>query len=134
MTEQNTAQTMVWPRLRLADWAGTKETLHMWTQIVGKIRMAHAPMVNHWWHVTLYVSPRGLATSTIPYRGGAFDIELDFLDHQLDIRTSDGRRRQVALAPKPVAQFYTETMDAWPAWRSGPASTPRRTRCTRDTF
>ena len=112
MTEQNTAQTMVWPRLRLADWAGTKETLHMWTQIVGKIRMAHAPMVNHWWHVTLYVSPRGLTTSAIPYRDGVFDVEFDFLDHQLHIRTSDGRRRWVALAPKPVAQFYAETMDA----------------------
>jgi hypothetical protein len=112
MTEQNTAQIQGWPQLRLRDWTDTKNTLHMWTQIVGKIRMAHAPMVNHWWHVTLYISPRGLTTSTIPYRNGAFDIEFDFLDHQLHLRTTDGRRQQVALAPKPVAQFYTETMHA----------------------
>src|SRR3954451_5085396 len=71
-----------WPRLRVAGWADTKDTLHMWTQIVGKIRMAHAPAVNHWWHVTLYPSARGLTTSAVPYRDGAFDIEFDFLDHQ----------------------------------------------------
>src|SRR5438034_5777451 len=112
MTDQNTTRTPAWPRLRLADWTATKDTLHMWTQIVGKVRMAHAPMVNHWWHVTLYVSPRGLTTSAIPYRDGAFDIEFDFVDHELHIRTSDGRRGDVALAPKPVARFYTETMAA----------------------
>ncbi|GAB1640065.1 DUF5996 family protein [Krasilnikovia sp. MM14-A1259] len=112
MTKHSTTQTRVWPRLRIDDWADTKDTVHMWTQIVGKIRMAHTPPVNHWWHVTLYVSPRGLTTSTIPYRDAAFDIEFDFLDHQLHLRTTDGRRRQVRLAPKPVARFYTETMDA----------------------
>ena len=100
----------VWPRLRLADWADTKDPLHMWTQIVGKVRMAYAPRVNHWWHVTFYVSPRGLTTSTIPYRDGGFDAEFDCHDHQLHIRTSDGRGRAVALTAKPVAQFYTETM------------------------
>jgi hypothetical protein len=102
----------VWPRLRLSDWADTKDTLHMWTQIVGKVRMAHAPMVNHWWQVTLYLSARGLTTSTIPYRDGGFDIEFDFLDHHLHIRTSDDRRAGVALAAKPVSRFYAETMDA----------------------
>jgi hypothetical protein len=112
MAEHKTAQGPGWPRLRLSDWADTKDTLHMWTQIIGKVRMAHAPAVNHWWHVTLYVSPRGLTTSTIPYRDEAFDIEFDLIDHRLHIRTSDGRHRQLALAPKPVAQFYTETMDA----------------------
>jgi hypothetical protein len=71
---------------------------------------AHAPALNHWWHVTLYVSPRGLTTGSIPYRDGAFDIEFDFVDHRLHIRTSDGRRRHVALEPKPVAQFYAETV------------------------
>ena len=101
-----------WPRLRLADWAETRETLHMWTQIVGKVRMAYAPPVNHWWHVTLYPSARGLTTSAVPYRDGAFDIEFDFLGHQLRLRTSDGRSRSVALAPKPVAVFYRETMAA----------------------
>jgi Family of unknown function (DUF5996) len=106
------AQIPAWPRLRLADWADVKDTLHMWTQIIGKIRMAHAPALNHWWHVTLYVSPSGLTTGAIPYREGAFDIEFDFVDHQLHIRTNDGRRGHVALGPKPVAQFFTETMAA----------------------
>src|SRR4051812_41660162 len=101
-----------WPRLRVADWADTKDTLHMWTQIVGKIRMAHAPAVNHWWHVALYPSARGLTTSAMPYRDGAFEIEFDFLDEQLYLRTTDGRSRSVALEPKPVSVFYAETMDA----------------------
>jgi hypothetical protein len=101
-----------WPRLRVADWTDTRDTLHMWTQIVGKIRMAHAPAVNHWWHVTLYPSARGLTTSAVPYRDGSFDIEFDFLDDRLIVRTSDGRSRTVALAPRPVAEFYRETMAA----------------------
>jgi len=101
-----------WPRLRLADWAETRATLHMWTQIVGKVRMAHAPLLNHWWQVTLYVSPRGLTTSAVPYRDGAFDIEFDFVDHVLRVRSSDGGSRTVALAPKPVADFYAQTMTA----------------------
>ncbi|MGP3976196.1 DUF5996 family protein [Streptomyces sp. 8N114] len=101
-----------WPKLRVADWTGTRDTLHMWTQIVGKIRLAHAPLVNHWWQVTLYVTPRGLTTSTIPYGTGAFDIEFDFIDHQLHIRTSEGTARRLELEPKPVAQFYDETVRA----------------------
>jgi hypothetical protein len=83
----------------------------MWTQIVGKIRLTQAPLVNHWWQVTLYVTPRGLTTSTIPCADKAFDIEFDFVEHRLHIRTSDGGLRQVALAAKPVARFYTEVMD-----------------------
>lgn len=105
-------QVAGWPRLRAADWAATRDTLHMWTQIVGKIRMAHTPLLNHWWQVTFYVTPRGLTTSAIPYRGGAFDLEFDFVDHRLRIRGSDGGTREVALEPKPVADFYTETMGA----------------------
>nr|WP_296064567.1 DUF5996 family protein [uncultured Actinoplanes sp.] len=101
-----------WPRLRVADWTDTRDTLHMWTQIVGKVRMAHAPAVNHWWHVTLYPSARGLTTSAIPYEAGVFDIEFDFLDHRLRLRSSDGGDRTVALEPKSVAEFYAETMDA----------------------
>jgi hypothetical protein len=101
-----------WPRLRVADWTDTRDTLHMWTQIVGKIRMAHAPAVNHWWHVTLYPSARGLTTSAIPYGTGVFDLEFDFLEHRLRLRSSDGGDRTVALEPKPVAEFYAETMDA----------------------
>ncbi len=111
MTEQ-IQQTAAWPRLRVSDWTGTRETLHMWTQIVGKIRLAHAPLLNHWWQVTLYLSPRGLTTSAIPYGTGAFDIEFDFVSHQLHVRASDGNERHVPLEPKPVAQFYSETMDA----------------------
>jgi len=100
-----------WPSLKVDDWAPTRDTLHMWTQIVGKIRMAHQPSVNHWWHVPLYVSARGLTTSTVPYGTGAFDIEFDLHDHQLVIRTSDGASGRVALEPKSVAAFYAETMD-----------------------
>ena len=105
-------QRAQWPRLRVADWADTRDTLHMVLQIVGKVRMAHAPAVNHWWHVTLYPSAHGLSTSAVPYRDGAFDIEVDFLDHRVRVRTSDGRSRTVALEPKPVATFYAEIMAA----------------------
>lgn len=101
-----------WPALRVADWGPTRDTLHMWTQIVGKIRLAHSPLLNHWWQVTLYVSPRGLTTSSIPYRNRLFDMEFDFIDHVLLIRTSDGESRTVALAPKSVADFYAETLSA----------------------
>jgi hypothetical protein len=102
-----------WPRLRLADWEETRTTLHMWTQIIGKIRMAHAPLVNHWWQVTLYVSPRGLTTSAVPYQDGAFDIEFDFVDHLLRIRASEGGgARTLPLEPKSVADFYAQTMTA----------------------
>jgi hypothetical protein len=84
----------------------------MWTQIVGKIRMSRMPLINHWWGVTLYVSARGLTTSAIPYGSRVFDIEFDFVDHQLRIRSSDGGVRTVALEPKSVADFYAQTMGA----------------------
>ncbi|MEU6717465.1 DUF5996 family protein [Nonomuraea sp. NPDC046802] len=103
--------TTSWPSLRVSDWTPTRETLHMWTQIVGKIRMAHAPLLNHWWQVTLYVSPRGLTTSTIPYRTGAFEIEFDFVGHQLEVRSSNGGARSLPLRPMPVAEFYTRILD-----------------------
>lgn len=109
MTTNQTLRTR-WPRLRVSDWTETRDTLHMWTQIVGKIRLAHAPLVNHWWQVTLYVSPRGLTTSRIPNVDKAFDIEFDFVDHVLRIRTSDGDVRQMALVAQPVARFYAEVM------------------------
>ena len=98
-----------WPALRVDGWAKTRDTLHMWSQIVGKIRLAQAPMINHWWQVTLYVSARGLTTSAIPHGRRIFDMEFDFCDHLLRIRESSGAQRTVALAPKPVAQFYLET-------------------------
>ncbi|WP_146341475.1 DUF5996 family protein [Nesterenkonia sp. NBAIMH1] len=112
VAEHHGSAGQAWPRLRVEDWAETRSTLHMWTQIVGKIRLVHAPLLNHWWQVTLYVSPRGLTTSMIPHPRGAFDMEFDFIDHQLVIRTSEGSVRTVALEPKPVAIFYSETMAA----------------------
>lgn len=101
-----------WPSLRVADWTATRDTLHMWTQIVGKLRLAHAPLLNHWWQVTLYVTPRGLTTGAVPYRDGVFDAEFDFIGHRLLIRSSDGTSRQVPLEPKSVSAFYAETMEA----------------------
>ncbi|MFI0369424.1 DUF5996 family protein [Actinomadura sp. 1N219] len=101
-----------WPQLRVDDWRETRDTLHMWTQIVGKVRLVNSPLVNHWWQVTLYVSPRGLTTSAIPYQGGAFDIEFDFVEHRLQVRASDGGTGGFALEPMPVAEFYDRTMRA----------------------
>jgi hypothetical protein len=101
-----------WPALRVEDWTPTRETLHMWTQIVGKIRLAQAPMLNHWWQVTLYVTARGLTTSAMPVGARTLEIEFDFVSHVLRLTTSDGRERTVALAPKTVAAFYAETMAA----------------------
>ncbi|MDQ0736051.1 DUF5996 family protein [Arthrobacter agilis] len=101
-----------WPALRVADWQDTQATLHMWLQVVGKIRMAHAPLVNHWWQVPLYVTPRGLGTSPIPYRTGMFDIEVDVVDHRLVVRSSSGEDRTVPLGPQSVAAFHAHTMEA----------------------
>jgi hypothetical protein len=98
------------PALPLEAWEETRATLHMWTQVVGKIRLARTPVVNHWWNVPLYVSARGLITSAMHYNERTFEIEFDFISHQLDIRTSDGATRTLALAPRTVADFYRETM------------------------
>ena len=106
------APTTSWPRLRVDDWTATRETLHMWTQVVGKVRLARAPLTNHWWQVTLYVSPRGLTTSAIPHGSGCFDLELDLVDHHLRIRTSEGGAAAVPLTSRPTAEFYAETMAA----------------------
>ena len=99
-----------WPALPLKQWQDTYATLHMWTQIVGKVRLALAPPINHWWEVPLYVSPVGLTTSAIPYNDETFEIEFDFIHHELAIRTSRGTEKQVALAPRSVADFYREFM------------------------
>lgn len=113
MGTTHTARTAAaWPQLRVADWTDTRDTLHMWTQIVGKVRLAHAPLVNHWWQVTLYVSPRGLTTSAVPHGTGAFDIEFDFLDHVLHLRTSDGGTRRIALESMPVTDFHARVLRA----------------------
>jgi Family of unknown function (DUF5996) len=100
----------LWPPFPLAAWQDTYETLHLWTQIIGKIRVALAPKINHWWHSTLYVTPRGLTTATIPDGTRSFQITFDFLQHQLLIETSDGMMRTIALAPCSVAAFYQTVM------------------------
>jgi hypothetical protein len=102
--------TDVWPELPLAAWQDTYDTLHMWTQIVGKIRMTLTPLINHYWNATLYVSARGLTTSAIPYPRGVFDIEFDFIGHKLLIQTSQGDVRTLELAPRTVADFYADLM------------------------
>jgi hypothetical protein len=101
-----------WPDLTLSRWEDTRDTVHMWTQVVGKIRMALEPMVNHWWQVTLYVSARGLTTSLMHAGSTGLEIEFDFVDNVLDLRTSDGGNRQVTLERRSVASFYEATMAA----------------------
>ncbi len=100
------------PRCLLTEWKDTCETLHMWTQIVGKVRLALSPYVNHWWEVPLYVTARGLTTSPIPCGTGVFDVEFDFIGHSLDIRTSWNESKSIALYTRTVAGFYREFMDA----------------------
>jgi hypothetical protein len=99
-----------WPELPYAAWKDTYATLHLWTQIVGKIRLVQTPWLNHSWHVVLYVSPRGLTTSPIPYGDRAFQIDFDFLNHMLVASTDDGSVRQIGLSPRSVAEFYAEVM------------------------
>jgi len=99
-----------WPSLPLEAWADTYATLHLWTQIVGKVRLAKTPWVNHAWHATLYVTARGLTTSPIPYGDRTFQIDFDFLTHQLILQSSDGGTGHVALEPQSVATFYTRLM------------------------
>ena len=113
-----------WPQLVLEEWQDTLATLHMWTQVVGKIRLKQTPLINHWWNVTLYVTARGLTSSPIPYDERVFEIEFDFIDHKLRIECSDGARTTLALRPQSVADFYRELMstlhrlhihvDIWP--------------------
>ena len=100
-----------WPALPLSSWKDTCATLHMWTQIVGKIRLALTPLVNHWWNVPLYVSARGLTTSSIPYSTGSFELSFDFIEHQLVLQMSDGSIKKLPLAPRTVAAFYHQIMD-----------------------
>jgi Family of unknown function (DUF5996) len=106
------SQTALWPDLPYEDWKDSCATLHLWTQIVGKIRLARTPWVNHSWHVTLYVTPRGLTTSPIPYDGRAFQIDFDFIDHALLIQTSAGGARRLALEARSVADFHEALMAA----------------------
>lgn len=102
----------IWPALPFPEWKETCGTLHMWTQIVGKIRLALSPWVNHSWHVTLCLTARGLTTSTVPFGSRVFQIDFDFVAHVLRIQTGDGREETIRLAPKSVARFYSEVMSA----------------------
>src|SRR5947209_11506790 len=102
--------TAAWPELPYAAWQDTCTTLHLWTQIVGKIRLTLSPWLNHSWHVTLYVTARGLSTSPIPYGARNFEIEFDLIDHVLRIFVSDGTARQFTLAGHSVASFYARIM------------------------
>jgi hypothetical protein len=101
-----------WPPLPLEEWKPTYHNLHMWTQIVGKVRLALAPKTNHWWNVPLYLNARGLTTSPVPYGKDIFEIQFDFVDHKLVIDRCDGSRRTLALEPRTVADFYSEFMSA----------------------
>ncbi|MEY2520767.1 MAG: hypothetical protein QOF24_2526 [Verrucomicrobiota bacterium] len=107
----NTANE-IWPALRFNEWKETAATLHMWTQIVGKIRLSLTPWTNHSWHVTLYLTARGLTTSPIFFGARVLQIDFDFVDHVLRMQTGEGIKKNIKLAPKSVATFYREVMDA----------------------
>jgi len=107
----NTSNAEAWPSLPLEAWSDTCATLHMWTQIVGKIRLAQSPWINHSWHVTLYVTSRGLTTSPIPYGNRTFQIDFDFINHQITIQSSDGGMAGFSLQPQSVAAFYGRLKD-----------------------
>jgi len=104
-------QAECWPALALDSWKDTYATLHLWTQIVGKVRLALSPLVNQWWNVALYVTARGLTTSRIPYGQRAFELSFDFVGHRLVLETCDGIVKTMPLAPRTVAEFYAEFME-----------------------
>ena len=110
MISAPTESSQIWPALPLKDWEPTYHNLHMWTQIVGKVRLELTPLTNHWWNVPLYVTARGLTTSPIPYGRDAFEIQFDFIDHKLLIDRCDGLEKSFPLEPKTVAEFYREFM------------------------
>lgn len=105
-SQDNSDMNLVFPTLPIEEWEDTKNTLHLFLQIVGKIRLALFPRMNHWWHVTLYVSPRGITTRPIPYRQLIFEIEFDFIDHELVISSSDGRKSSFGLSSLSVSDFH----------------------------
>ena len=111
MSAQTASRSETWPSLPLAAWSETYTTLHLWMQIVGKIRLAQSPWVNHSWHVTLYVTARGLTTSPIPYGTRTFQVDFDFIEHRLTLQASDGGTGGLALRPQSVAAFYTHLME-----------------------
>src|SRR4051794_22932030 len=99
-----------WPEIPVADWIDTRDTFQLWTQIVGKVKMANTPVTSHWWNVVLYVSARGLTTGLVPHGRRGFQIDFDLVDHRLDIATTDGARRSLALEPRSVAAFHHDVM------------------------
>jgi hypothetical protein len=101
-----------WPALAYADWADTCNTLHLWTQVAGKVKLALAPLVNHWWGIVLFVNGRGLTTGAMPYRGRALQIDFDFCAHELVLHTSDAREERIRLVPMATADFYAAVMRA----------------------
>lgn len=108
MTQANSERADAWPTLVVEDWQDTRDTVHLWTQIVGKVKLAATPLVNHWWNIPLYVDARGLTTSLISWESTDFDVSFDFIEHVLNIRVTDGRSRSMALKPRTVADFYAE--------------------------
>ena len=104
----NAAGSSAWPALPYSEWKETRDTLHLWCQIVGKIRLVQSPWINHSWHATFYLTARGITTSPIPYGARIFELEFDFIDHLLRISTNDGAARTMALKPRTVANFYEE--------------------------
>ncbi|HUI60363.1 MAG TPA: DUF5996 family protein [Steroidobacteraceae bacterium] len=105
------APAPIWPELPYTQWRDTCATLHLWTQIAGKIRLERTPWLNHSWHVPLYVTPRGLTTGPIPDAGRAFELHFDFNQQQLEIAVSDGARRRIALEPRSIADFHATLLD-----------------------
>jgi len=110
MTLQGVSDSAIWPALPLEEWQDTYATLHLWTQIVGKVQLALSEWINHYWHITLHVSPRGLCTSPIPHGKRIFQIDFDFIDHELVIRVSDGKLGRMKLQAQSVATFYKVLM------------------------
>ncbi|MCB2406675.1 DUF5996 family protein [Hymenobacter lucidus] len=104
--KHSTDSAAAWPALPADSWTDTRQTLHMWTQIVGKTRLALSPMLNHWWQVPLYVTPRGLSTGPMPYSAGSCEVVFDFRQHKLRVHTSAGRSLEMELRPRSVADFY----------------------------
>jgi hypothetical protein len=135
----STTTTYLWPELPLAEWKDTYDTLHRWTQIIGKIKLALTPKVNHWWNSTLYVTPHGLTTSSMYYNGRLLQIDFDFISHLLIIVTADNPTKTIPLRPCTVDEFYEKTMAALRSlgipvtiW-STPVEIPDRTPFEQDT-
>src|SRR6476659_9944617 len=108
----NSTESNAWPALAYADWQASCNTLHLWTQVVGKVKLALAPLSNHWWGIVLFVTARGLTTGAMPYRDRMLQIDFDFCAHRLFLRSSDAREQWIALEPMTTADFYAKVMAA----------------------